>query len=285
MDGWLIAAVAAWQAFTVGPFSTSKSGHIRAFWAASVPEPTWVADTFAGLELTGYDGTTLAGDVDLWTAEGLDPRKCVPEVVWDSPGHRGARVDHPPKLARGTGHGWHAIWHFETEVENPPAVLSATAFVFCPIDEAHEQPPWGATFTSLDTRIAGPNAKRAYCSKHPQPTERTHFHITGLHTFDAAFACGVLPRVHGRDLVDDCQGDVLLSLDALGAATVAHALPAGTPLDDGELQPYVAGSQVCTRITLDGRFDAKADRAWQAAMNKLGKRLAGAWTREGMIEE
>ncbi len=155
-----------------------------------------------------------------------------------------------------------------------------------PIDDAHEQPPWGATFTSLDTRIAGPNAKQTYCSKLAPPAGgAVHFHITGLHTFEAAFACGVLPRVHGRALVDECQDDVVLSLDALGKATAVHAPDAGAPLDEDELRSFVEGANACTSITLDGTFDDKADRAWQAAMKRLGRRLVQAWTREGMLEE
>jgi len=284
MWSWLIATVAAWQAFTVGPFQTSKAGHIRAFWAADVPEPTWVADSFAGLAFIGFDGTTLAGEVDLWAAAGLDPMKCVPEVIWDSRAHRGARIDHPPKLEQGARGGWHAIWRFETEVKDAPAVLSADAFVFCPIDRAHEQPPWGATFTSIDTVIAGPNAKQAYCAKLGTSSSGIDMSsVTGKKTMELAFACGVLVRQRGRELVDDCTGEVLLALDTLGPKTEAYAPKTGTPVDDEELRRFLGGSGECARITL-AKFDTAADRAWRAALKKLGKRVLFAFSRDGMIQ-
>jgi hypothetical protein len=284
MWSWLIATVAAWQAFTVGPFRTSKSGHTRAFWAADVAEPTWVANTFAGFAFAGFDGTALAGDVDLWAAEGLDPMKCVPEVIWDSRANHGARIDHPPRLEQGAGHGWHAIWHFETDVKDAPAVVSATAFVFCPIDREHEKPPWGATFTSTEAVIAGPKAKQAYCAKlGGSKQDIGTSSLTGKRTMELAFACGVLVRQRGRDLVDDCTGDVLLALDTLGPKTTAYASKTGTPLQDEELRRYLGGSGECARITL-ALFDPSTDRVWQAALKKLGKRVLFAFSRDGMIQ-
>ncbi len=284
MWSWLIATVAAWQAFTVGPFQTSKSGHTRAFWAADVVEPTWVKDTFAGFALSGFDGTTFAGDVDLWAAAGLDPMKCVPEVIWDSQAHRGARIDHPPRLEQGVRGGWHAIWHFETEIQDAPAVLSATAFVFCPIDREHEQPPWGATFTSTESVIAGPAAKQAYCSKLGTVSGGLGApSLAGHRTMEVGFACGVLVRLRGRELVDDCTGDLLLALDALGPKTTTYARKTGEPIDDEELRRFQSGNGECRRITL-ALFDPGADKAWKAALKKLGKRVLFAFSRDGIRE-
>lgn len=280
---WVIATIAAWQAFTVGPFPRSKSGHVRAIWAAEVAEPVWIAPSFANLALTGYDGETLAGDVDLWAAEGLDPRTCVPEIVWDSRDKHGARVDHPPKLVQGPNHGWRASWHFETAVANAPAVLAATAFVFCPIDADHEQPPWGATFTSIEMVIAGPSAKTAFCKK-PLPKGATspRLRLEGHHSFEIGFACGVLPRTRGHAIVDDCTGNVLLSLDALGKDTYASAPGTGNPLDERELRAFTSGGPACTQFSIRG-FDAKNDRAWQLAIQKLGARLVFAASRDDII--
>jgi hypothetical protein len=275
--------VDAWQAFAVGPFKTMRSGGVRAFFAADVPEPTWVKDTFAGLSLAGYDGSTLTGEVELWSGAGLDPMKCAVEVIWDDHAKRGVRVDHPPQLAQGTAGGWHARWRFEASVSHPPAILSAAAFVFCPIDDAHERPPWGASFSSLEAVAAGPKAHDAYCAQKPKdPDNNMQFGtLAGKRTMDVAFACGVLVRMKGRDLVDDCKGDVLFSLDMLGPATTTTAAATGGAISDEELGHFMAGSSECARLTLTG-FDAKNQRAWDAAIKRLGQRVIYVGSRDGI---
>jgi hypothetical protein len=281
---WVLAVVAAWQSFSADPFKTVKSGHIRAFWAADVPEPTWIKDTFAGLGLRSYDGEALGGEVDLWAGAGLDPMKCVPEVIWDSQGKHGARVDHPPRLERGANGGWHAFWAFEAKPSPAPAVLSATAFVFCPIDADHEKPPWGATFTSGDMVIPGPKAKDAYCARKPRDPYKGGMKLASLagkRTMEVAFSCGVLVRLKGRDLVDECKGDVVLSLDALGANTKAYAEAAGATLSDDELRRFQGRSDECHRITLTG-FDTKQQKAFDAAIKRLGERVIYVGSRDGM---
>src|SRR5882724_5638649 len=97
MLAWVLF-LAAWQTFAPDPFTTVYSGHIRAYWAKDVPEPPWVKDTFAGLAITGYDGKTLTGEVDLWVGPGLDPKQCAAEVIWDNPGKRGVRVETPTRV-------------------------------------------------------------------------------------------------------------------------------------------------------------------------------------------
>jgi hypothetical protein len=281
---WLLAAAAAWQTFAVGPFKTTLSGHTRAFWAAGVSEPTWVKDTFAGLAIHGYDGKTLTGEVDLWAGVGLDPKTCAVEIIYDTPGKRGIRVGRPTKLEAGAGGGLHAFWAFTADVDPSPEIFAATAFVFCPIDRAHEKPPWGAVFTSIEMIAAGPKAKDALCKKLGTSSSISGSgDVAGKKTLELAFACGVMPRVRGRELVDECRGDVLISLDTLGPQARAWAPAAGTPPVDEELRRFLGGSGECARITLDS-FDPTTSRAWKAAVKQMGKRLLFAFSRDGMIQ-
>lgn len=282
---WLLAATAAWQAFAAGPFKTTLAGHIRAYWAAGVPEPAWVKDTFAGLAISGYDGKTLRGEVDLWAGLGLDPKTCAVEIIYDLHGKRGARLGRPTKLEAGAGGGVHAFWAFTADVDPSPQVFATTAFVFCPIDHAHETPPWGAMFTSIEMIAAGPKAKDEYCKQLGTSSALSGAgDLAGKTTMDLGFACGVLPRVRKRELVDDCRGDVLISLDALGKKTTVSAPASGTPPGDEELRHLLGGSGECARLTLEG-FDPAARRAWKAAVKQMGKRLLFAFSRDGMIEE
>jgi hypothetical protein len=279
VNALVVIALAAWQSFATSPFRETFSGHTRALWAKGPPEPAWVADTFAGLSLASYDGKTLAGEVDLWAGAGLDVRKCAAEVVYDVRGKRGVRFERPTRIEDGR----HALWTFHAEIDGaPPPVLAATAFVFCPIDAAHVTPPWGATLMSIEMVIAGPHAKDTYCKQlGASDTALGIGSPAGKHTFDLGFACGVMPRVRGHDLVDDCHGDVLVSLDALG--TTASAPATGGALTDEELRHFVAGSAECARVALSG-FGPHADAVWRAAVKRMGKRLLFAFSRDGMIQ-
>src|SRR2546421_9938229 len=100
---------------------------------------------------------------------------------------------------------------------------------------------------------------------------------------ELGFACGVLPRLRGRDLVDDCQGDLLLSSDSPGTQTRASAAKTGTGIDDEELRHLLGGSGECRRITIDG-FDPKVEAAWKAATKHMGSRLLFTFSRDGMIQ-
>jgi hypothetical protein len=284
VTAFVLAALAAWQSFAPGPFRTQFSGHIRATWAKDVPEPTWVADTFAGLALKSYDGKTLVGEVELWAAMGLDVKQCVAEVVYDVRGKRGIRTGRPSRIEPGAPGGAHAFWAFTAEVEPSLPILSASAYVFCPIDAAHVNPPWGATFSTIESVMAGPKGKAQYCAKLGTPSVKLGVsELSGHQTYDVGFACGVLPRLRKRELVDECTGDVLFSLDALGAHTTASASPSGTPLDDEELRKYFGGSGECDRIQLSG-FDKDVERAWQAAVKRMGQRMLFGFSRDGMIQ-
>ena len=54
--------------------------------------------------------------------------------------------------------------------------------------------------------------------------------------------------VPAERLVDDCRGDVLLSLDALGPKATTGAPPPGTPPDDEELRRFIGGGNECRRL-------------------------------------
>lgn len=78
------------------------------------------------------------------------------------------------------------------------------------MDAAHRDPPWGVDFSTIDAVAAGRGAHELYCSelrRDASPSVNTD--IAGHHTFDLQFACGSLPRLRGRALVDACRGDVM----------------------------------------------------------------------------
>jgi hypothetical protein len=278
---------AAWQAFAVGPFSESRTGNIRASWAANRPKPSWVEATFADLGITQFDGTSLRGELSMWVGNGLDPRDCAAEVVWDDREHLGIRLSAPPELERARGALAHAVWYFRVDLNPSRPIVAAHAFVFCPVDAAHREPPWGVDFSTIDAVAAGRGAHELFCSelrRYPSPSVSTD--IAGHHTFDLQFACGSLPRVRGRELVDECRGDVLLSLDDLGTNVIAGVPAVGAPLQDGELRSFIAGDTICSRMGLAAKpsFGAAAQTAFKAFVERAGPRLEIAGTRDGISQ-
>ncbi len=275
---------AAWQAFEVGPFRTSKCRG-RSCWAAGVAEPSWIEPTFANLSFAPFDGKTLAGEVEMWAAPGFDPHDCALEVIWDDGAKRGVRVPAPDRITHAQG-TTNVVWAFSTPVGDLP-IAHATGFVFCPIDAAHRDPPWGVAFDTIEMVAPGPGAKAEVCRQlRAERSPMIDTDLPGHKTFDLSFACGSLIRLAGRDLVDDCTGAVLLSLDALGADVTAGAPAAGAPPGDEELRAFVGGGGTCGRVGLAAphRFAAGTRAPFEAFVRAAGPRLVGAWSRDGMIQ-
>jgi hypothetical protein len=268
----------AWQSFQGWRVTC---GAERACWSADGPTPAWVRSSFAGLTITSYDGTNFSAEVDLWAAPGLDVQHCAAELLWDVPAKRGARRDSPTRIEPGPPA--HAFWQLSARVAPAPPIFPATAFVFCPIDAAHVSPPEGVYFSTIEQVAASPRARDAYCARVARSQSALQdLELAHRHTVTIGFACGVMPRLRGRDLIDDCSGDVLLALDALGAATHGWAASSGTPLTDEELRHFVTADSCATVVLAD--FDPARQRTFDAAIARLGPRVVSVISLDGMIQ-
>jgi len=260
----------------------------RASWPADLPQPPWVEGTFVNLELTSFDGKLLTGNVHMWARPGLDPNTCAVEVVWDTNAKQGVRLGGLPDIKWNPGGPNEVTWNLSTPIATSPrrSVIAASAFVFCPFNNAHVDRPWGVDFTSIEMLVGGPEARTAYCKqlrRGDAPAVSTK--LAGHHTFDLRFACGALVRLRGRELVDECRGDVLLSLDALGTGVDVGGLQqAGVPLQDEELRGMASrgGSCATAYLRAEPKFGAAADRAFATFLKQAGARLAYAQSRDGL---
>jgi hypothetical protein len=283
----------AWQSFATGPYSRMQSSG-RAAWPADLPQPPWVEGTFVNLELTSFDGKLLTGNVHMWARPGLDPNTCAVEVVWDSNAKQGVRLGGLPDIKWNPGGPTEITWKLSTPVKTSasvprPSVIEASTYVFCPFNNAHVDRPWGVHFNSIEMVVAGPDARTAYCKQVRRGGERVSgwTKLAGHHTFDLRFACGALVRLRGRELVDECRGDVLLSLDALGKGVDVGGLQqAGVPLQDGELRGLVSHSSGCTTAYLraEPKFGPAADRVFATFLKQAGARLEYAQSTDGRRE-
>jgi hypothetical protein len=275
-----LAPVPAWQAFATPPVRSTLDR----------PQPPWTANTSVGLTLDTFDDRTLSGKVVLVAAPGLDASTCAVEIIWDAAGKEGARLVAPPVVIQDPGgqrRGTRGTWQFTTPVMTSRPAVRANAYVFCPLNNAHVDRPWGVTFSTGDTVVAGPRARKVYCSQLKVDNARSiEPKIQERRTVDLSFGCGVLVRRRGRTLVDECRGDVLVALDSLGSGVEAEGVePAGTPLALEELRSWMAGSTECDRVHLiaDPKFGAKGNAAFAGLVRKLGKRLVRATSRDNRI--
>ncbi|MDX2093627.1 MAG: hypothetical protein SFX73_37655 [Kofleriaceae bacterium] len=270
--------VAAWQTFANRPSATVAAGRTRASWPADRPEPAWVANTHANLALSSFDGKVLTGEVEMWAGLGVDPAQCNVEIIWDAQRKRGARLTAPPAATFHPGVGTNAIWRFTVPVSPALPMLEATAFVFCPGD---------VMFTSIHMVRPGPRAKATYCKAlraEPTPTPIVTPRLERHETYQLLFACGAMIRLRGRELIDECRGDVLGSLDALGTSVTIDAPLEGTALTDTELYSWFAGNTHCSDLTLrsQGAFSPQANAPFAALLKRAGKRLLEGFSRDGM---
>ncbi|MFN0249784.1 MAG: hypothetical protein ACKV2T_23075 [Kofleriaceae bacterium] len=253
------------------------SGHTRASWLLDLPEMPWLRGTFVNMSLASYDGTTATGSVEMYAAPGLDPRDCIVEVVWDAQKKRGVQLRGAPEVEPINDQiGSRARWQFRARVDGAPPAAKATTFVFCPND---------VMFYTIDMFAAGPKIREAFCKELRRDANRSPGgnHV-GARTFDLAFACGVLVRQRGRELVDECKGDTLASLDELGADASTVAPAAGAAVTDEELRRLDGGGAECSRITLRAAstFPASAKQPFADFVKRAGPRLLGAFSRDGM---
>lgn len=260
------------------------SGATRASWPLDLPEMPWLKNTFVNMSLDSYDGTRAIGTVELYAAPGLDPNKCTIEILWGLQSKAGVHLSGPPTIENpNEPSGMHGVWRFRSPVTNTPPVAIAMAFAFCPND---------VTFTSIEMFVAGPAAHDAFCKQLGADPHRTpDGTLVGTRRYDLAFACGTLVRLRGRDLVDDCRGDTLVSLDALGAAKTAPdgigGIPTtGSPLTDTEMRRWNGGGSECTRLTIAGSptFPESARQPYADFVKRAGPRLLDGYTRDGMIQ-
>lgn len=270
-------AAPATLAFVVKP-GRSLMGHTRASWPLDLPEMPWVANTFVNLSLDSYDGRSVVGSVEMYAAPGLDARTCTVEVLWDSHAKNGVQLRGAPAIENVDPRiGTHATWRFRARISGTPPAAKGTAFVFCPND---------VMFYSIEMVVAGPKTRVAYC-KTPLASKKPDDGMIGRNkTFDLMFACGALIRIKGRDIVDECRGDTLLSLDALGPGVTASAPPAGAPITDEELRHWSAGGSWCSEVHLAATpsFTDAARAPFAAFAKRAGGRLVNAMTRDGMIQ-
>lgn len=253
-------------------------GHTRASWPLDLPEMPWVANTFVNMSLESYDGVSVVGTVEVYAAPGLDAKTCTPEVVWDSQRKRGVQLRDAPTIVEvDPSVGTRAMWRFRSPVDGAPPGVKATAFLFCPND---------VMFYSIEMIAPGPTMRDAYCKDLRRDPHRLAggAPTSSNHTFDLLFTCGTLVRLRGRELVDECRGDTLISLDALGTGITAHAPASGTPPTDEELRRYYGGSSVCAEVHLVGAptFPDTAKPAFDAFAKRAGDRLHSAFSRDGM---
>ncbi len=251
----------------------SLAGHTRASWPLDLPEMPWVANTFVNMSLDGYDGAHVSGTVELYAAPGLAARQCTVEVVWDAPGKRGVQLRAAPAIVPVDDRiGTRATWRFRAPVPNAPPAVKASAYVFCPND---------VMFYSIEMIAPGPGMRDAYCKDlRRDPTRLADGSPVGAKSFDLAFACGALIRLRGRELVDECRGDTLLTLDALGTGTTTTAPVAGTPITDEELRRLYGGGAECARIEIAAptTFPTSAKQPFAAFAKRAGERLVGTYT-------
>ncbi len=262
--------VPAWQAFAVAPARSTMDR----------PHPPWADRTVIGIELEAFDGTRVTGKVVLVAAPGLDVTTCAVEVVWTGRRNQGARLVAPPVLVgNGGAPGVRAVWKFTTPAVASSTLVGATAFAFCPLNNAHVDRPWGVTFTTGETFVAGPRTRAAYCESLRPPTDRAiDSRIEGRRQFKLAFACGSLIRRRGRTIIDDCKGDVLLAFDALAADLTAEVAAEGTPLTLEELRNWHGQGRWCGQIELNSSstFGPGANQVFAAFIKRAGKRLVRA---------
>ncbi len=254
------------------------SGAIRATWPLDLPEMPWLKNTFTNMSLDSYDGAHVVGTVELFAAPGLDPRACTIEVLWGLQSKAGIQLAGSPTIEHPKDpSGAHAIWKFRAAIAGKPPVAEAIAFAFCPN---------GVTFSSIEVFSAGPKARDAYCKIKIDPSRADDGMIGANQTFDLMFACGALIRLRGRDLVDECRGDTLLSLDALGPDVTASAPAAKTPMTDGEISQWRSGGSWCAQVHLAAKpsFPASARAPFAAFAKRAKGRLVNAFSRDGMIQ-
>ncbi len=250
-------------------------GHTRASWPIDLPEMPWVRDTFVIMSLDSFDGERVTGTVGLYASPGLDPEQCTVEVLWDSQKKQGVQLRGAPDLERiDDRFGMRAEWRFRSRVHGAPPAVKATAFVFCPND---------VMFYSIDMVVPGPAMRDTYCANlRRRPPLGVASRLVGQRTVDLVFACGVLVRQRGGDLVDECRGDVLVSLDAIGATASAPA--AGTSVTEEELRRWFGDDAECARITLTGPFPETARQPYADFVTRAGARLLDAFSRDGRIQ-
>ncbi len=265
-------------AFVVKP-GRSLAGHMRASWPLDLPEMPWVANTFVNIALDGFDGARVTGTVDLYAAPGLDARQCTIEVLWGSPVTLGVQLRGAPAIENIDDRiGTHARWRFRASITGAPPAVNATAYAFCPND---------VMFYSIEMVAPGPAMRDTYCKNlRRDPRRRADGNPVGKRTFELAVACGALIRLRGRDLVDECRGDTLVSLDALGPDVTSDAPAAGTPITDEELRRWYGGGAECARIGLasPSTFPASAKQPFADFAKRAGDRLLDAFSRDGMIQ-
>ena len=266
-------SVPAWQSFAVGP--------------ANLPSAPWAARTVVGLTLHTFDGTQLTGTVNLHGAPGLDGTTCAVEILWDVGAKQGARLTALPVIAPTATAATIARWRFTVSLPTPRAAVSASAYVFCPLNNAHVDRPWGVSFSTGETSIGGPDARAAYC-KRGEPPDKPYIDktIEGHTTFQLSFSCGALIRLRGRQIIDECRGDVLVGLDALAADAVADRIaPAGTPLSTEELDGWLQHRSSCATLSLrsDKKFARGSNAVFAAFLQRAGDRLAHASSHDGRI--
>jgi len=278
-----LAPVPAWQAFAVPPARSSLER----------PPPPWINHTSVGLTLQAFDDRVLTGAVVLVAAPGLDANTCAVEIIWDLASKQGARLVAPPVIGANVGGqpGTRATWQFTTPVAGSLPAVRAVAYVFCPLNNAHIDRPWGVTFSTGDTVIGGPRAGKAYCSLPAREAQRAiESKIRDRRMVELTFACGALIRRRGHALIDACRGDVLIVLDDLGPGLVMEPIvPEGTPLTIDELSSWLSGSPQCDRVRLTfeakagGKFGAKANSVFAGFLRKAGKRLIQTSIRDHQI--
>jgi len=265
--------VAAWQSFAVGP--------------ANLPSAPWAARTVVGLTLHTFDGTQLTGTVNLHGAPGLDGTTCAVEILWDVGAKQGARLTALPVIAPTITAATIATWRFTVALPKPRAAVSASAYVFCPLNNAHVDRPWGVSFSTGETSIGGPDARAAYCKRVESPDkpyiDKT---IEGHTTFELSFGCGALIRLRGRQIIDECRGDVLVGLDALATDAVADRIaPAGTPVSTEELDGWLQRRGSCATLSLrsEKKFARGSNAVFAAFLQRAGDRLTHATSHDGRI--
>jgi hypothetical protein len=268
----------ATRTFASGSTGRRLMGHTRASWPLDIPEMPWVRGTFVNMTLDTYDGTHATGSVDMYAAPGLDARDCIVEVVWDARKKQGVQLRRrAPTIEQIDDRiGSRARWQFRARVDGAPPAARGTTYVFCPND---------VMFYTIDMFAPGPKIREAYCKELRADARRSPGgnHV-GTRTFELAFACGVMVRQRGRDLVDECTGDTLASLDELGADPASTFAPAaGTTVTDEELRRLDGGGAECARIELRGSptFPASAKQPFADFVKRAGPRLLDAFTTDG----
>ena len=277
--------VPAWQTFAVGPYA-KMTGTGRASWPVALPKPPWVDGATVGLTLDKFDGAEVSGTVQLWAPLGLDATTCAVEIIWDTNAKLGLRLGVPPVTLRPTGSRLtDNKWQFTAPVTTTLPVIQVSAFVFCPLNNAHIDRPWGVHFNAGQAIIGGPGAREAYCKVGKSTVNPTiDRKLEGHFTFELRFACGALIRLRGRDVIDECRGDVLLALDKLGAGVKpARVLAAGAPLDAEELRGVLEPERDCDSLALSSnvKLDRSVNAPFAAFIKRAGKRLVNAHSNDG----